>query len=512
MVAIDQPDHTTIKICEAPSHIDDVLENTKPYGRYQIFLTFIYVYAMCPLSVNNGFMAFNDTPKFICNDNNQFKNVSPTSDCDTYYNCAPSNVTLVVQFYSIADQWLLICDRSYTVNLITSIQMIGDLIGVLVIGYISDSLGRKWTLICVLSVQFLLGGLSALSTSWQMFTVFRFFIGFCAGAEMVAGWVLIAECTTNRYRYLIRAIASCTVAQFDQTLVAYLTKNWKGYSIYGNVQALPLIPLLIFGVYESPRWLAQKGRTDESLEVLRKIARFNGVQHELPSKLEIEKSPTKKYYPWHLFQSRKLAVYSIACILIWFIIGTINYGMYFDVSSLPENIYMSMTILSLFSMLELPLAIYDAYNPKVNRKWTSLAAFATLVLSNVAVVLMLAVVSTDSAGYNACVSVMSVVGQVAANVAFDQAYLYAIELFPTLLRSTAGSFCSFGARIGAIIAPQLLYFQTDWTPLPYVCFAVMAAIGVLIVASVLPNTKNMHLPDVFEALNDPIIEPQRNYQ
>ena len=50
---------------------------------------------------------------------------------------------------------------------------------------------------------------------------------------------------------------------------------------------------------------------------------------------------------------------------------------------------------------------------------------------------------------------LSISGQCFISVVFDTAYVYSIELFPTLLRSTAGAMCSAAARLGAIIGPQV---------------------------------------------------------
>lgn len=495
---MEKVDHPSEKAPTKPSDMDDLLDAMKPFGRYQIWLTAVYLYAMFPLSVNNGFMAFNSPAMFTCSDNYNTSLV-PTGDCQVYYNCSPGNLTFHVDFFSPAHQFGLICDQSYFSDLLTSIQMAGDLVGALVIGYLSDTYGRKPTLIIIMAVQMLLGCLSALSPNWPVFAVFRFLIGCCAGAEMVAGWVLVAECTTNRYRFLIRALAAATIAQFDQTLVAYLTQNWKWYAIVGNLQGVPLLGLLIFCIYESPRWLAQKGRVDAAKTVLKKIASINKTSHCLPEKLElppVQPGPQTKSRPWHLFKTSQLRLYTFISVATWFIISTVYYGMYFNVGFLPANVYLSFLIMSAIGMLEVPLAIYDAYNPKMNRKWTLLTAFIFVVLCNAGTSVLLTCATSDSfSGYAIIVSVVSVIGQLATSVVFDQAYLVSVELFPTLLRSTAGSLCSVGARVGAVIAPQILYLREFWVAAPYVLFAGVSLVGVGLDIVFLPNTKGQHLPD-----------------
>jgi len=355
-------------------------------------------------------------------------------------------------------------------------------------------------------LEFSLGALSGLSTSATMFAVFRFCIGFCTGAEMVVGWVFAAEATTNRYRLLVRVVAAVFLPMWNQVFIAYITKTWKWYSIIGNLQGLPVLPILALFTYESPRWLAQKGRVEEARRVLAQIARVNRTTHLLPDIIDLETEASrnggarKNYHVWDLFRTKQLAVYTLVSVGTWFAISLAHYGMYFDIGNLPTNVYLNGAVLAGVGMLVIPLAMYDAYNTNVNRKYMLVALFMLTAICNVAVALFETVIPAGnvSGGF---LSLSSIVGQVSTEACFDVAYVYSIELFPTLLRSNAGALSSIGARIAGVIAPQLLFAGKSWTPLPYVCFAVISALGAGIDALFLPNTKNMHLPETYEQSN-----------
>ena len=74
-------------------------------------------------------------------------------------------------------QWDLICDRGHLPYTITTIQMVGTLIGACIAGQLADTFGRRRVLYSVYLLLLAVGFFSSFSSSWQMFTVFRFFVG-----------------------------------------------------------------------------------------------------------------------------------------------------------------------------------------------------------------------------------------------------------------------------------------------------------------------------------------------
>ncbi len=65
-----------------------------------------------------------------------------TQKCDLLRNCPGGNITVHShQFFSIVEDWQLYCDQAYVPSLITTIQMIGSLLGSQFCGYLSDHYG-----------------------------------------------------------------------------------------------------------------------------------------------------------------------------------------------------------------------------------------------------------------------------------------------------------------------------------------------------------------------------------
>jgi hypothetical protein len=76
--------------------------------------------------------------------------------------------------------------------------------------------------------------------------------------------------------------------------IAYLSHDWRTLSRVTSILTIPPLLMLLFVTqisrhfgnifrfsYESPRWLAQKGRLDEAKSVVQKIARFDGRKKRL---------------------------------------------------------------------------------------------------------------------------------------------------------------------------------------------------------------------------------------
>lgn len=73
--------------------------------------------------------------------------------------------------------------------------------------------------------------------------------------------------------------------------------------------------------------------------------------------------------------------------------------------------------------------------------------------------------------------------------------LYAVELFPTIVRGTAIGICGFSARVGSLLAPQLMILGeafAPWVPMVIIGGALMTA-GLSLF--LLPETKTIQIPN-----------------
>ena len=94
-----------------------------------------------------------------------------------------SNV-LLIMVCIFCSQWGLLC-QEYVTSLITSVQMVGVLIGACITGQLADTFGRRRILYAVYTLMLISVFLSAFSNSWQLYMVMRFFVGLFFGGMFI---------------------------------------------------------------------------------------------------------------------------------------------------------------------------------------------------------------------------------------------------------------------------------------------------------------------------------------
>jgi MFS family permease len=201
---------------------------------------------------------------------------------------------------------------STQVGLIASIYLIGEVIGALVFGRLSDQLGRKRLLIATLLLYLLGTGLAAFvtghHTGWLVFVyATRLIAGMGIGGQYAAINSAIDEMMPSRYRgrvdiwingtYWAGAIIGSFASLIFLNAFA-VNVGWRLAFLMGPVLALIVI---VVGrtLPESPRWLMTHGRVEEAEKELAKIedaVRASGqTLEDVPDSKAIELVPEKRY-------------------------------------------------------------------------------------------------------------------------------------------------------------------------------------------------------------------------
>ncbi|NXP25655.1 S22AD protein, partial [Scytalopus superciliaris] len=91
-------------------------------------------------------------------------------------------------------------------------------------------------------------------------------------------------------------------------------------------------------------------------------------------------------------------------------------------------------------------------------------------------------------------TVLAIIGKFTATAAFSTSYIYAAELFPTVVRQTGMGLCSTMARVAGILAPLILPLDQYHKAIP---MAIFGSIPVLVslFCILLPETRGVDLPD-----------------
>ena len=198
---------------------------------------------------------------------------------------------------------------STEVGLIASVYLIGQLIGALVFGRMSDQLGRKRLLVFTLLLYLLGTGLAAFvtghHTGWLVFFyATRLIAGMGIGGQYAAINSAIDEMMPSKYRgrvdiwingsYWAGAILGSFASLIFLNAFA-INVGWRLAFLMGPVLALVVI-VVARTLPESPRWLLTHGRVDEAEAELAKIEAVQGTPvTPVSDDLAIELVPEKQY-------------------------------------------------------------------------------------------------------------------------------------------------------------------------------------------------------------------------
>ncbi|XP_063827697.1 synaptic vesicle glycoprotein 2B-like [Ostrinia nubilalis] len=186
------------------------------------------------------------------------------------------------------------CDLELTVmekGIITSVPFIGILFVSYLWGYISDTRGRRLTLVVCMQAGFVLSCLCSVTPNWLVLAFIKFLAVCFSCAANSATYTLVGESCIQRVRSKYMLLMTCLILlspavagvltyptlklQFEADLWFGVTfRPWRLLTI---VLALPsgLGAIAIYFFHESPKFLANRGRTDEALEVLRSMYAIN---------------------------------------------------------------------------------------------------------------------------------------------------------------------------------------------------------------------------------------------
>jgi sugar porter (SP) family MFS transporter len=179
---------------------------------------------------------------------------------------------------------------AFTEGVVTSSLVFAAAIGALVGGRIADSWGRRKTIILLATIFFVGALVCVFTPSFEILVVGRILLGLAVGGASGVVPVYLAEMAPyeirgslagrNELMIVIGQLAAFIVNAIIGTIWGDLPGVWR---IMLAVCVLPAIALF-FGMLrmpESPRWLVEKGRSDEALTILRTIRPANRAEAEL---------------------------------------------------------------------------------------------------------------------------------------------------------------------------------------------------------------------------------------
>ncbi|KAH9509237.1 hypothetical protein Btru_046564 [Bulinus truncatus] len=541
--------------------VEDILKETGGDGRFQVMLvTFLtlprigifwsmiemsyanYVPEWCCLPNNETSQSGLDNSQGYCYSQNH--NASMFGKSCTIHNSSCGNRLFVKGTDTVVNEWDLVCDRKWIVPLTTSVQMAGVLVGAFLGGQMVDMIGRRKTTFISVFFCGLFNIVAGFSVSWQMFTIFRFFIGVGIGGYFVVPTPYTMEFLSPSTRAFPNLIPASQVGAGLLALTAWRIPDWRWVHWIGGALTIPTV-IGYFFVPESLRWLTVQGRVREAEEVVKYVARINrrpvpkDCVQVLQEIAENEsKSATKRYTYIHLYKGWRLFKTSIILQFLWCVLSMGSYGMSFSAASLGFNLYLNIFIMNMISipfylsltcLINKDLHVHcDAFSAgsQYPQRCAGLLEFRAVLTSwgmgspgqrigrknSIIIYLALAGVSSlgclvthlivsDKYSRDLTINILSMLFRGMQATAWIAIGIVTSEIYPTVIRGLGSGAVNTFARIGGILAPFALNLEDG----AVLAFSLMSGLMVVSLISVifLEETNGKVMQDVNEPIDCP---------
>eukprot|EP00092_Neocalanus_flemingeri_P001135 GFUD01001209.1.p1 GENE.GFUD01001209.1~~GFUD01001209.1.p1 ORF type:complete len:528 (-),score=171.53 GFUD01001209.1:155-1738(-) len=491
----------------SPDTADLVQDTIGSFGLYQLwlcFLGFLFNVVHCWLSLSLKFVGL--VPQFVCGEGD-----SPGEDaCMAYMgNTSRPCTTFVFSkeevVETIVERWGLVCDKAGLENVAQSVFFTGCLVGVFLAGLMADRMGRK--VVCVvLVITFLISGvLGGLVNSWYLWLVLRFVVGAASIGMVTVRYTIQVEMVGGSWRSWANTLASSgwVVGYMTLPMLAYSVPNMRQMEVLLGLAVSPLLLLLVFCHPESPRWLLSKGRVDRAVTILNRVASWNSRRKMISEEHFLKfisshstvsvttNKPIASSGLSSLFTSRfpttRLNLFIMS--FCWFSFGMAYFGLALHTPELGSNVFI---VFFIGGLMDVPVIIVVPF--LLNHCGRKPCMVGGLLVGSICLLATSLLSSTSEA-----IIVMAVLGKMGVGCAFDTGYVWTSEMFPTVIRNSSLATCSSFARLGAILAPLVVFTDMYRPGMSILVYGMVAMVGGMVSVGLQPETKGCKmLPDTME--------------
>ena len=402
---------------------------------------------------------------------------------------------------TIISEWDLVCGDAYKASLATTIYFVGVMVGSLVFGTLSDKFGRRTVFLFTVFAPFVLGLILFFIKNYVAFVVLRFFLGFILQGLQMVTFTSLIEIFATKYRTFtgLGVGFPWAIGIMTFSLFSYLIKDWHYIQLMSTTVCLFQIGL-VWCLPESIRWLLINGRFDKAEKVVRRISNFNKISFpkEVFDKTVAEITTTvkdtpatKSYTIADLFRISVLRKRSFILMVIWFSTSLGYYGLTLNISNLAGNKYLNFFISGTLEIFILTVTMYI-----LNRFGRRRPLCVYCVIAGTALIIAGVLPKYDNV--QEIVTALAIGGRMFLTGNFANIFIFTSEIYPTMIRNVGLGTGIFWARIGGIVAPQILLLGiVTVEAVPFIVFGGMLLLSAAF-ALLLQETLNEKLPETIE--------------
>lgn len=274
---------------------------------------------------------------------------------------------------------------------------------------------------------------------------------------------------------------------------AYYLRDWHMLQL-----AICLPSILLISYYwlvpESPRWLFAVGRVDEAVVILQSAAKRNcrpidNIDTYLNEMKKLSPTSTASNgYIWDLFRTPNMRTNTLVMWFNWFVCGLAYFGVSLYVGHIGGDIFTNVAISAAIQIPGLFLCVYTMR--RFGRRNTMVYANLFTGIAMLAI----AIIPNDA---ELAILLLASCGITGSSMSFSTIYVYAGEIFPTVVRNIGVGSSSMLARVGTMSAPFVAGLAISSPIMPPIIFGLTSIAGAATVL-LLPETKGTALPETLE--------------
>ncbi len=380
---------------------------------------------------------------------------------------------------------------SFWVGLIGSSALIGLFLGSLILGWISDYIGRQKIFVLSFTIITLASILQFFADSPTELVFYRILIGIGLGGDYSVGHTMLAEFSPRKHRGVLLGSFSViwTIGYVAANIVGIFATGaspdaWKWMLASSAIPAF-IILIIRMGTPESPRWLVSKGRHKEALQIVQKYIGPNII-------LDDEVAQAKKSSFVSLFHKDMIKRTAFNC--IFFVCLVMPYfAIYTFLPIILDEIGLRAghtTDFLLNGLLIIGALLGIWFTVKYSRRGFLISSFIVLVIS-------LGLLSILPSSLTVLMIIAFSVFTLILSAVSNLVGVFPAESFPTDIRSSGVGFATAISRLGSAASTFLLPMSMANLGVQntMLCLTGILVIGTLVSIAWAPETKALSLTD-----------------